>query len=78
MLSILIPTYNYNAYPLASQLAKQSINANILFETICIDDGSLSKINIENEKINTLTTFKSSRNLPYIHLNFLVGSTESG
>lgn len=55
MLSILIPTYNYNVFPLASQLEKQALDANIIFEIICFDDGSKSSVNIENERINKLS-----------------------
>ena len=58
MLSILIPTYNYNAFPLASQLEKQALASDILFEIICFDDGSQSSINSENEKINSLRNSK--------------------
>ena len=58
MLSILIPTYNYNAYPLAEELAKQALTLNIPFELICMDDGSLSSINKENERINNLDNCK--------------------
>ncbi len=54
MISILIPTYNYNVFPLASDVEKLAIKNNIDFEIICIDDGSKSFINMENEKINTL------------------------
>lgn len=55
MLSILIPTYNYNAFFLAQEIHAQLINTAIRFEIICIDDGSSSKLNIENEKINDLS-----------------------
>src|SRR5690554_7137122 len=58
MLSILIPTYHYNAYPLVKELVKQAVEANLIFELICLDDGSLSKLNLENKKINTLTNCK--------------------
>ncbi len=58
MLSILIPTCNYNVYPLACQLEKQALNTNITFEIICFDDGSQSSANIENEKINQLNHSK--------------------
>jgi glycosyltransferase involved in cell wall biosynthesis len=58
MLSILIPTYHYNAYPLALQLENQALKANITFELICLDDGSFSHLNIENQKINNLTNCK--------------------
>ncbi|WP_166967636.1 glycosyltransferase family 2 protein [Yeosuana marina] len=67
MLSILIPTYNYNVYPLACQLEKQALNTNITFEIICFDDGSKSSANIENEKINQLNHSK------FIALNDNIG-----
>ncbi|MGY0393086.1 glycosyltransferase family 2 protein [Bizionia sp. KMM 8389] len=54
MLSILIPTYHYNVYPLAQELVTRAKKAQLTFELICIDDGSNSVENIENEKINTL------------------------
>ncbi|MDU8885371.1 glycosyltransferase family A protein [Yeosuana sp. MJ-SS3] len=54
MLSILIPTYNYNVYPLAKELAKQALSAGINFELICIDDGSKSVLNKKNSKINNI------------------------
>lgn len=54
MLSILIPTYNYNVFPLAKSIEKQAVQIGVDFEIIAIDDGSGSPLNIENEKINTL------------------------
>ncbi len=54
MLSVLIPLYNYNAFPLAKAIVEQSLKLNIDFELICIDDASNSELNTENEKINTL------------------------
>lgn len=54
MLSILIPTYNYNVYPLAQNLWEQCRAAGIPFELIAVDDGSHSPVNSENEKINKL------------------------
>lgn len=43
MLSILIPTYNYNIYPLVTELYKQCSESSISFEIIVVDDspGSL-------------------------------------
>lgn len=58
MLSILIPTYHYNAYPLATCLEKQALKLGVTFELICMDDGSFSDLNKENQKINTLTNCK--------------------
>ena len=54
MLSILIPTYNYDVYPLAENLQKRALKAELTFELICMDDGSDSNGNKSNEKINTL------------------------
>lgn len=53
MLSILIPTYNYNAYPLVSEIHNQATGTQIPFEIICIDDASKLHFS-ENEKINHL------------------------
>jgi len=58
MLSILIPTYDYNAYPLVCELEKQAIKTNCIYEIICFDDGSKSSINIENKNINNLKNSK--------------------
>lgn len=55
MLSILIPTYNYNVYPLVEELHKQCIELGIVFEILCQDDASKSALNINNEKINSLS-----------------------
>ena len=54
MLSILIPTYNYNVYPLVYSLQKQCADAGIAYEIIVLDDGSKWAENAENEKINLL------------------------
>ena len=53
MLSILIPTYNYNIFQLVSTIHKQVINSKIFFEIICIDDASPIAFD-ENLKINEL------------------------
>lgn len=55
MLSILIPTYNYNAFPLVEELHNQAIETGIDYEIIVLDDGSTDEISLEeNSKINTL------------------------
>ncbi len=54
MLSILIPTYNYNVIPLVKSLYKQIEEENVLFEIICIDNGSNSILNNENEELNRM------------------------
>jgi glycosyltransferase involved in cell wall biosynthesis len=53
MLSVLIPTYNYNALSLVKELHRQLTLEAIIFEIICLDDGSNSVLNDENKKINT-------------------------
>lgn len=55
MISILIPTYNYSAYPLVMALHQQLSNAKLDYELICVDDGSSSSANIQNQKINSLS-----------------------
>jgi cellulose synthase/poly-beta-1,6-N-acetylglucosamine synthase-like glycosyltransferase len=54
MLSILIPTYHHNALPLAEALNIQLKKINLSYEIICVDAGSSSTLNIENQKINSL------------------------
>ena len=58
MISILIPCYNFNAYPLVLSLEKQALLNDVSFEIICCDDGSFSLKNEENQKINLLTNSK--------------------
>jgi len=57
MLSILIPTYNYNVYPLVLELHEQCMECGIEFEIIVIDDCSKT-IFLENKKINGLDNSK--------------------
>lgn len=54
MLSILIPCYNYNCFPLVEELHKQADILDFTFEIICIDDASNSVLNKHNAKINEL------------------------
>lgn len=54
MLSILIPTYNYNAYPLVLELHTQCVRAEIDFEILCQDDDSKQFLD-ENHKINKVS-----------------------
>lgn len=61
MLSILIPIYNYNSYPLVQELHKQSLECNINFEILCQDDAS-NQIESENQKINSIENCNFSRN----------------
>ncbi len=71
MLSILIPTYNYNVYPLAENLQKSALKLGLTFELICMDDGSHANENRLNEKINSLP------NCTFIEHNINQGRTAS-
>lgn len=53
MISVLIPTYNYEIFPLVSILFQQLKKEKIDFEIICLDDGS-EKFHSENNQINSL------------------------
>ncbi|MFV8270373.1 glycosyltransferase family 2 protein [Flavobacterium sp. GT2N3] len=55
MLSILVPIYNYNVYPLVLELHKQCNNCAIPFEILCQDDASKSSLNAFNEPVNALS-----------------------
>ncbi|MDR7210067.1 glycosyltransferase [Flavobacterium piscis] len=61
MLSILIPTYNYNVYPLVLELHKQADNLKIKYEILVQDDNSRKFIN-ENTQINLLANCTLSIN----------------
>ncbi|QDO92545.1 glycosyltransferase family 2 protein [Formosa sediminum] len=65
MLSVLIPIYNYNVVALVKALHKQLIEANIIFEIICLDDASDVKYmntNTEVEALSCTSFLKSSHN----------------
>lgn len=66
MLSILIPTYNYNIYPLVASVFEQCQACKIIFEIICYDDGS-TKCRSENNQINQL------KNAQYLVLEKNIG-----
>ncbi|MBF4485234.1 glycosyltransferase [Flavobacterium sp. CSZ] len=61
MLSILIPTYNYNVFPLVLELKKQADNLGIQYEILVQDDLSKEFI-AENSKINLLENCSFSLN----------------
>ena len=63
MLSILIPTYNYNVFPLAENLYAQCRASGVDFEIIVIDDGS-DGFQEENSAINNLENCRYER-LPH-------------
>lgn len=54
MISILLPIYNYNSFPLVAKLHEQVVKTGIAFEIICFDDASTLFLS-ENEKINSLS-----------------------
>lgn len=59
MLSILIPTYNYNISALVKKVHNQVKLLDVTFEILCFDDGSTDKnIITANEKINKLENTK--------------------
>lgn len=63
MISILIPTYNYNTLPLVEELYRQAISESIEFEIIVADDASPVNENTEiNSKINQLSNCQFIRN----------------
>ncbi|KAA5535293.1 glycosyltransferase family 2 protein [Paenimyroides baculatum] len=53
MLSILIPTYNYNVFPLVKEVREQCIAEKLSFEIIVLDDAS-QNFYTENNEINSL------------------------
>lgn len=53
MLSLLIPTFNYNVYPLTLELSEQCKSCGIEYEVIALDDGS-NLIFSENDQINNV------------------------
>ncbi len=55
MLSILIPVFDFNVYPLVAELHQQAIDCGIAFEILCQDDASQSHLNIFNENIKALS-----------------------
>ena len=71
MLSILIPIYNYNAYPLVQELQKQCTVCEIDFEILCQDDASQSPLNQFNENISLLP------NCNFISLNKNIAHREN-
>lgn len=63
MISILIPTYNYNTLPLVEELNRQAILEAIEFEIIVSDDASPQNENTEtNSKINLIPNCSFGRN----------------
>jgi glycosyltransferase involved in cell wall biosynthesis len=63
MISILIPTFNFNTYPLVQELYNQAVLENIDFEIIVADDASpINENTAANSKINELKNCRFERN----------------
>lgn len=63
MISILIPSYNYNTLPLVKELHSQSVLDNIEFEIIVQDDASpINEITKINTEINQISHCRFERN----------------
>jgi glycosyltransferase involved in cell wall biosynthesis len=63
MLSILIPAYNYDAFPLVEELNNQAIATGIRYEIIVLDDGSTDEISLnENLRINRFENCRFEKN----------------
>jgi glycosyltransferase involved in cell wall biosynthesis len=63
MISILIPTYNYNTFPLVNELHRQAVLENIEFEIIVLDDASPLNDNTKiNSEINQIPYCRFERN----------------
>jgi hypothetical protein len=54
MLSILIPTFNYDIVPLVKEIHNQCVENSIEFEILAYDDDSKSKYNPKNSTINSI------------------------
>ena len=63
MLSILIPTYNYNVLPLVQELHKQASKAEIAFEIIVLDDASKNILPSSTETSANFIFIKNEINL---------------
>ena len=69
MLSIVIPVYNINCYPLVKSLLRQLDSCDIKFEIICIDDASTQSFH-EHQKFNKIDV------VTYIYLEKNIGRSE--
>jgi len=58
MLSVLIPTYNYNITTLVNEINRQGLKCNVPYEILVYEDGSKSPINEINRAINAIPNCK--------------------
>jgi len=65
MISILIPTYNYNVYPLVREMHKQADKSGINFEILVYDDASTQDFDLDNllGELDQVTYKKYTTNL---------------
>lgn len=79
MLSVLIPTYNYNVFPLVKEIHKQCEECGIEYEIIVIEDHPENNFT-QNQQINLLANCKFSVNSSNLgrasNLNKLVGNSK--
>jgi glycosyltransferase involved in cell wall biosynthesis len=68
MLSVLIPTYNYNVYPLVREVHKQLLVTNVAFEILVFDDAS-------TQQFETTVMFHELAQLTYKKLKKNIGRT---
>ena len=61
MLSVLIPTFNYNTLPLVKELKQQLDNCNVVYEILVQDDAGSLFFN-ENSVINSFENCSFNRN----------------
>ena len=76
MISVLIPIYNFNVFPLIVNLHKQLLNSSIVFEIICIDDAS-TEFEAQNNQIKELlnvTLIKLKQNIGRSNIRNLLAS----
>lgn len=71
MISILIPTYNYNIQKLVLEVHKQCTHLNINFEIIYLEDGSTQHVASNKAKLSTL------KNTSLLHYKNNVGRTNA-
>jgi glycosyltransferase involved in cell wall biosynthesis len=69
MLSILIPTYNYNVVPLVESLVSQSNDSGIEYEIIILDDASTDTIISEQNK---------EAFIQFDHVTYIISKTNKG
>ncbi len=69
MISVLIPLYNYNVYPLVKEIHKQISKQGIDFEILVYDDASTKLFEVNN-------LIKELENVKYKKLNKNVGRTK--